>query len=888
MHWLGRIFRRGNLYSELSEEVRAHLAEKTEQFMREGMSREEAQQSARRAFGNATLIEQRSREVWQWPTLESIWADVKYALRQLRRSPGFAAIAVLLLGLGIGATTAVFSLVNTVLLKPLPYPDPSRIVIPWDLPPPGVNIGGYDVIPWHPSRFHSMQQETRTYEYLAAFQGANYNLTGAGEPATLEGVRVTWGFFPALGITPHLGRIFTQQEDQPGREREVILSDSLWRNRFGADPGIVGHAIDLNGAPYTVTGVMPAGFDFPRASEMPGDFTMPDKPQIWVPAALPAITPPSTPSEMAIIGRLQPGVSLAQAQASMDLFTAKTDRLIPLSKGWNRSRVTPLRLQIIGDTRRPLLLMLSAVTAVLLIVCFNIASLLLTRSITRQREFTLRAALGAGRFRVLRQLLTESLLLALAGGALGSGIAVVGVWVVRVFGPFGIPRLRETTPDPRVFVFALAVSVLTGILFGLAPVFGATRFNLAESLRQGGQKSGSASTNPRLRNALVVSQIALALVLAVAAGLLVRSFYRLLAADPGFRAAHVLTFELSLPSSRYSGEQRIAQFYEQALPSLRAVAGVESAALTEAVPMGGATEATVFDLPDHPRVDPNHISIVNYTIVSPGFFSTIGTQFLGGRDIRDSDTRSSPPVAVINAEMARRCWPGQNAIGKQFIIPADRKPITIVGVVANLKHSSMREKPEPEMFAPYTQHVWPSMSIMQIVLRTRSAPDTIIGGIRAALHVLDPALPLANITTLTELTAETMAQDRFSMLLLDFFGSLALLLAAVGIYGVVSYSVGQRTREIGVRMALGAQRGNVFSMILGHGLRLAGAGVALGLIAAFAVGRLMAGFLYGVSSTDPLTFASVAGFLALIAVAAGFFPARRAASINPTEALRAE
>jgi putative ABC transport system permease protein len=888
MNWLNRIFRRRSLYSDLSEEVRVHLAEKTEQFIREGMSREEAEQSARRAFGNATLIEQRSREVWQWPTLESIWADVKYALRQLRQSPGFAATAVLLLGLGIGATTAVFSLVDTVLLKPLPYPDPGRIVMPMDIPAAGVDVGGYQYIQWDPVQFHVMQQETKIYEYLGAFESGSFNLTGGGEPAMIDGIGVTWGFFPVLGVKPELGRIFTQQEDQPGNEHEVILSDSLWRNRFHADSGIVGRAIDLNGAPYTVTGVMPAGFDFPRGNEMPGDFAFSAAPQLWVPAALPAITPRFTPSQLAIIGRLQPGVTLSQAQAAMALFSAKMDRLLPRGKGWNHSQVTPLRLQVTGDTRRPLLLMLSAVAAVLLIVCFNIASLLLTRSIGRQREFTLRAALGADRIRVLRQLLTESLLLALAGGALGSGIAVAGVWLVRFFGPSGIPRLQETTPDLRVFVFALAVSVLTGILFGLAPALGATRFNLAESLRQGGQKSGSASSSPRLRNTLVIVQIALALVLAVAAGLLIRSFYRMLSANPGFRAEHVLTFELSLPSSRYSGEERIAQFYEQILPRLRAVAGVESAALTEAVPMGGAPNGTTIVLPGRSLPASGMRPMANYTIISPNFFSTLGTPLLRGREFLDSDTMTAPPVAVINDAMAQRFWPDQDAIGHQIVIPSQRVPITIVGVVANFKHSSLREKSEPEMFVPYTQDVWPSMSIMQVVLRTRSTPDSVIGGTRGAIRDLDPALPLANITTLTELTAETVAQDRFSMLLLDFFGSLALLLAAVGIYGVVSYSVGQRTREIGVRMALGAQRRNVFSMILGHGLRLAAAGVALGLVAAFAVARLMAGFLYGVSSTDPLTFASVAVFLALVAVAAGFFPARRAASINPTEALRAE
>lgn len=888
MNWLTRIFHRRRLYNDLAEEMRQHLDEKTELFTRAGLPPKEADQAARRAFGNPTLLEQRGRETWQWPTVESLWSDIKYALRQLRKSPGFTLIAVLLLGLGIGATTAVFSLVDTVLLKPIPYRDPTRLVIPWNVPPAGVNIGGYQEFPWDPIRFHAMQQKTRIFQYLGAFQSGNFNLSGAGEPALLEGLRVTWGFFPALGVSPALGRVFAPEEDQPGHEHEVLLSDSVWRERFHADRGITGHIIDLNGKPYTVIGVMPPGFAFPRANEMPGDFDFPREAEIWVPAALPAVTPRFTPSELAVIGRLQPGVSIEQAQSAMNLFSAEMDRLVQV-KGWYQSRVTPLQRQVAGDTRRPLMLMLAAVAVVLLIGCFNIAGLLLTRSIARQREFTLRAALGAGRARVLRQLLTESILLAVMGGAAGICIAIAGVWLVRTFGPSSIPRLQEAAPDLRVFAFTLTVTLLTGILCGLVPAFGAARINLVESLKEGGQKSGSGPSNPRLRNALVSSQIALAFALIVAAGLLIRSFYSLLAADGGFHSEHILTFEVSLPSTLYQDKQSIARFYQQALPALRAVPGVASAAVTEAVPMGGAPEATIIGLPDHPPVhNPNERPFVNYTIISPEFFSTLGTPVKWGREFFDSDTATSRPVAVINQAMAERYWPNQDPIGRQIVVPAQKVPMIIVGIVGNIKHSSLREHADPEMFVPYTQDVWPSMSIMQIVLRARSAPESVIEGARAALRGLDPSLPLAKVTTLTALTRTTMSQDRFSMLLLDFFGFLSLLLAAVGVYGVISYSVGQRTREIGIRIAVGARRQDVFRMVLGHGLRLAAVGIGVGLFAAFGVSRMLAGYLYGVKATDPLTFAAVTLSLSIIACLAGLLPARRAAAIDPIQALRAE
>lgn len=886
MNWFRQMFGRRRIYNDLAEEMQEHLEERTEQIMRtEGVTRRDAENTARKAFGNPTLMEQRSREVWQWPSVESVWADVRFALRQMRKAPSFACTIVLLLGLGIGSITALFSLVDAVLLRPVPYPEPSSLVIPWNVPPLGVDVG-FAKTPWSPIQFQAMEQETKTYRFLGAFEGSNFNLTGSGDPAMLEGARVSWGFFPALAVQPEQGRFFTRDEDIPGHEREVVLSDALWRNRFHADSSILNHVIRLNGAPYTVVGIMPRGFGFPRANEMPGDFTFAAETQLWVPLALPAVTPMFTPSELAVIARLQPGISVAQAQAAMDLFAEREDRQMPTAKGWSGSRVTPLQEQVVGDSRKPLFLMLSAVALVLFIVCFNVAGLLLTRSLTRQREFTIRAALGSGRARVLRQLLTESLLLAFAGCIAGIGVAAAGIQLVKLFAPQTLPRLHEAGIDFRVFGFAFGLTLVTGVLFGLAPAMGAVRTNLVESLKDGGQKSGTGASQPRLRSALVVAQIALAFMLLIASGLLVRTFYQLMAADAGFHPEHVLTFQLSLPDSQYPDRDAIARFYQDALPRLRSIPGVESAGITEAIPMGGATESGVMRIMGRPVRKGDRPPIVNYTVISPGLFSALGTPILRGRDVLDSDVLSATPVTIVNRALARKYWPNEDAIGKQVLVPSQRIPATIIGIVADIKRSSLREVPGPEMFEPYTQNVWPSLALMQVVLRTRSEPTVVINTARQVIGQIDPGIPLANISTLETLTGTAMAGERFSMLLVGFFAALSAFLAAVGIYGVISYSVAQRTREIGIRVALGAQRVHVFNTVVRNGLQLSALGILIGIIGALGTGRILTSFLYGVSATDPLTFICVSVFLAAIAVGASFFPARHAATVDPLVALR--
>jgi predicted permease len=881
-----RIFSRGRIYDELSESIQEHLNERIEDLVEGGMTREQAMGTARREFGNVSMMEERSREVWQFSMLESVWTDIRYALRQLRKSPGFAIAAIGLLGVGIGATVAVFSLVDAILLKPLAYPEAGRIVIPWRLPPKGFALG-YAEVPWGQEDLHELEKESKVFQFLGGFQSKSFNLTEASDPVLLEGLQVSSGFFPALGVSPIVGRIFTVDEDQPGHEREVILSCALWQERFHADRSIEGRTIDLNGAPYTVIGVMPRDFAFPRANEMPGSFQFPREAQLWVPAAFPAVTPRFAPDELALVARLQPGVTLSQAQAAMDLFGSRMEKQSPNAKGWYSSRTVPLTHQVGGDTRTPLLLVLGAVGGVLLIVCFNVANLLLVRSIVRKKELTLRVALGATRRRVMRQLLTESLLLACAGGFLGILVALGGVWLVKIFGPSTLPRLQDIGLDWRVCIFTLSITIMVGVLFGVIPALGATRADMVESLKERGHGAAN-HANLYLRNTLIISEVALALVLVIASGLLVQTFYRLINVDPGFKAAHVLTFEIALPQLKYPDNASIAKLYQRMIPQLQALPGVESAAVTEAVPMGDAPESTGFRIPDHPVHDVRASPIANYTIVSPDFFATIGTPLLRGRNFLETDTADSVPVVIVNEAMAKKYWPGKDVLGKQIDVPAQHAPMIIVGVVANMKHLSMREDPGPEMYVPYTQDVWPSMALMQVVLRTQAAPDSVIGQARAAVQSVDRDLPIAKVTTLSTLTDTSMAQSRFSMLLLGFFAVLALVLALVGIYGVISYSVIQRKQEIGIRIALGAQRHRVFGMILGYGLRMAALGVVIGLLVSFAVTRAMSSFLYGIKPADPVTFVTLSLFLTITALLACYLPARRAASVDPMRALRTD
>jgi predicted permease len=812
--------------------------------------------------------------------------DLKYGLRRHGKAALFTGIAVLTLALGIGASTAVFSVVNAILVKSLPYPHAERIAAPWRLAPPGVTLG-YSEIPWGLRNFQVMSQAAHAFETLGAFKSDPFNLTGEHEPLFVEGIRASAGFFTTLGVKPILGRIFTAEEDRPGREREVVLSNALWQERFGANAAVLGRAIHLNGRAYTVIGVMPAGFAFPRAEEMPGGFDFPRDAKLWVPLALPAAPQPNDPDDLAVIGRLRGDITPAQAQAEMTVLSQRMDNEFPDLKGWFRSRVTLLPRQVAGDTRRPLLLLLGAVGVVLLIACSNVANLLLAETAGRKTEFSLRAALGAGRGRLVRQVLTESIVLAAGGGLLGTLLAEAGIRFVKALGPSNIPRLQEVSLDPRVFGFVLGVTLLSGIVFGLAPALRVSGGNLGAALKEGGQRSGGSAAASRIRDVLFVSEVALALVLAVASVLLVESFLRLERVNPGFTAERVLTFQLSLPASEYKNDQRIVSLYQRGLEQLQAIPGVQAAGIAAVVPMDGAADGTVIRILNHPVRNDKEQPFANYTIVSPEYFRAVGTRVFRGRAFRETDTADSVPVTVISRAMARQFWPGEDPLGKQVGLGSPEYPaMTVVGIVEDVKHLSLGEIPGPEMYVPYTQRPYPSMLTMRVALRSTVEPHLLTAAVRSAVRSIGPNLPLAKVTTLEELVNHSLAGPRFSMLLLSGFAGLALLLATIGVYGVVSFSVSQRTREIGIRMALGASRWRVAGMVLGRGARLTGMGIVVGLVAAEGVTRLMSNLLFGVPATDTVTFAGVSVLLAMVALLACFVPAFRAMRVQPVVALR--
>lgn len=815
--------------------------------------------------------------------------DIRYVLRLLVRTPSFTLIALLTLAIGIGASTAVFGLIDATLLRPLPYRAPDRIVMLWRKTPPSVNVG-YSEVPWNRADYLDFARSATSLEAVAAFKADSFNLTGAGQPQLLTGMRATAGFFKALGVDPALGRTFTVDEDQPGGPAVAVLGDTLWRTEFGANPAVVGRVIRLNGVAYQVVGVMPPGFAFPRAEEMPGSFDFPRQVQLWVPAALqqgPVI--PAETSDYAVVGRMTRDASLADVQRDLDAHEQMMNARFPTGKGWFHTVPMALSEQVVSSTRRPLLFLFGAVMLVLLIACANVANLLLARSMEREREFTLRAALGASRARIIRQVLIESMVLAALGAAGGVALAQAALSLTIAYGPTDIPRLREATLDGRVFAFALAVSCLTAILAGIAPALGAATHEIGESLKRSGARTIGSGAWARLRQVLLGGEIALAIVLVIATGLMTRTFVHLLKVDPGFQPEPVLTFQLSLPQLKYPDAASAAQFYTNVRASLAAVPGVEAVGIVETLPMAGATEASAVRFPDRPAAGGRNRGFANYTVASPGYLHAVGTPLLRGRDFLASDGASAPPVTIINSAMARKYWPNDDPIGKQVGPASPKYPVaTVIGIAADVKHLSLRDDPQPEMYVLYTQKVYPSLLVMNAVVRARVEPASLAGASRAAVQTVDPNVPIANVETLTGIVDDSLTAQRFAMMLLTAFGVLALALASVGLYGLVSYALGQRTQEIGVRLALGASRQEVFSMMLREGAWAALPGFPVGLALAAAVSRVLARFLYGVQPFDPLTFAAVPVLLAVVVFVACAVPARRATRLDPLAALRIE
>ena len=873
--WIGgtirSLFRKAELDRELDAELRVYLDLLTEEKIKAGLTPQQARRQARLELGGMEQVKIKVREVRFGTTLETVWQDVRYGLRMLRKNSGFTAVAVLTLALGIGANTAIFSVVNGVLLRPLPYPDPDRIVMVYETYRPR-----FDRSTTSPGNFHDWQEKNEVFEHMAAINYTSYTLTGNGEPERVPTARVSPAFFPLMGVRPVLGRGLLPEEDSPGREQVVVLGYGLWQRRFGGRPGLLGETITLDGKPYTVVGVMPASFQYPRDA------------QAWVPLVLPPDQKNSRRSWfLRAIARLEPGLRLEQAQAGMDTLARQLEQQYPKSNKNRGVNLVPLHEAHVYRVRSILWMLQGVVGFVLLIACANMANLLLVRAAAREKEMAIRAAIGAGRARLVRQLLTESVLLAATGGALGLLLAWGGVKMFIAFSPPYFPRLDAVRLDGQVLAFTLGLSVLTGIMFGLAPALRSSAPDLNQALKEGLRTGGTGSgllRQHRLRNLLVVGEVALALVLLVGAGLLIRSFLLLTGQDTGFKPEKLLTMVLSLPQYKYPDQPQQRQFFQQLVERTKLLPEVRSAAAINALPFSDWMWQWSFQLEE--GAVPETKGSASYQIATPGYFRSLGIPLVRGRTFTEQDTEAADGVVVVNQAFAQRYFPQGDPLGQRIVIHA--RPArwnTIVGVVGDIRHSGLHEEPKPEMYRPFAQA--PGATMM-LVVRTDGNPLRLAAALRSQVNTLDPDQPIGKISTMAGLISDSVAQPRFYTLLLSLFAGLAAVLAAVGIYGVISYSVSQRTHEIGIRMALGAQRADILKMMVGRGLLLTLLGVALGLGGAFAATRVLSSLLFGVTPTDPATFAAVAAVLAAVALLACYLPARRATKVDPMVALRYE
>jgi predicted permease len=850
-----------------------------------GMDPEEARRRARIKLGNA----QRVREtLWRQNSVavvENAWRDLRYAVRTLRRTPGFTVTAVLVMALGIGVNTAVFTVVNTVLLKPLTYPNADRIV---EFGFPGAILVGYrSNVP----EFHAYQQQSSVFQEVAAYDltGPGFNLTG-GRPELVQGIHVTEGYFRLFGAPLVLGRTFTPEEDAPHGGRVVVLSYGLWQRRFGGDAAIVGKSLTLGNEPYTVVGVIGRGFEADPAADL------------WLPFQFPPVSQDMN-SNFHVAALLRPGVTLAQANAQLRVAAVEFHRDYPQHTSSHvRFEARPLRDSIVGEVRSSLLVLLGAVSLVLLIACANVANLLLVRAAGRRREFAIRSALGAARARIVRQLLMESLLLAAAGGALGLGLGFAGVRALMALVPPDLPRIgaggAAVGVDGRVLGFTLAVSLLTGLLFGLFPALSASRADLNAVLKEGGSRGRTGVRQARTRSVLVVSEVALAMVLLVGATLLIRTFMALHGVEPGFDAHNVLTMEMSLTGDRYQKTQGVAELERDTLERLNGLPGVEVAAATFWLPIYDG-DGLGFQIAGQPT-DKDHGHSSQWMSVSPGYLSVFRIPVLQGRDFNEADTAASPQVALINEALAKRYFAGRDPVGQQIQISKgggaglDESSPTIVGVVADSHNDGLGQPAGPMVMVPMTQMTdaytasYTNVQPLFWVVRTHGDPRQLALAITEQLRIGSGGFPVAHVRTMDEVMGGSTSRQSFNMLLLSIFGAAALLLAAIGIYGLVAYSVAQRTGEMGIRIALGAGRADLRRMVVWQGAKLAAAGVALGLAAAFALTRLMASLLFGVKPWDPAAFLAAPVILAGVALLAVWLPAMRAANVDPMQALRTE
>ena len=816
----------------------------------------------------------------------SVIQDLRFGARMLLKNPGVSAIAIITLALGIGANTAIFSIVDTVMLRPLPYRNPDRIVSLWENVP---SRGRWRVTP---ANFLDWKKQNTVFEDVAAFGASTLTLTGDGEPEQVLGSRASSGFFSVIGVEPMLGRSFVPEEYEPGKDRSVILGQSLWQRRYGGNPDIINRAITLNGARYTVVGVMPAG-TYPGWPTVSGHVSFnPNEQQFWTPMSFTAQwANVRTAHVLGVVARLKPGITIEQGTAEMNAIGARLEQAHPANKG-EGIIVNAFMNEVVGNVRPALLTLLGAVALVLLIACANIAGLLLAQHAARSKEIAIRGALGASRGRLVRQFFLEGLLLSFMGTTVGLAIARFGVDAIIKIIPTQIPRLGQVQLDWRVLAFAFILSLLTCLIFAAVPSWTAANANLQTRLEQGGRTSGSGSSHHRFRQTLVVLQVGMAVVLVVGAGLLIKSFWRLTQVDPGFRPERVLSLNLTLPQAKYPETTQVNAFYNQLIDNISRLPGVESASIAYDNPLQ-SNWVDSFSIEGKPNAADGEAASANFNPVSWDYFRTVGAGLLSGRQFTAQDDQDHPGVVIINEAFARRYFPHENAIGQRLKLSPPARiwqnqrftSFEIVGIARNMKSAGLNAGSEPAYFVPASQA---PLQDMTILVRTQNDPSSLVPALRHAVWAIDPNQPIASINTMEKLVADSMAQPRLNMLLMGLFGGLALMLAAVGIYGLLSYAVTQRTPEIGIRMALGASVTDVLKLILRQVITLAVAGVVLGLAGAFALTRLMRGLLFGVTPTDLTTFVVVSGVLIGVALLACYFPARRAMKVDPLVALRDE